>query len=70
MDDRRAGDHAFNERGGTCVKCGMTWNAFWDRDSTRHQRVCTAQKPEPRESMRIPDDDERIDAMNEARSKK
>jgi hypothetical protein len=28
MDDRRAGKHAFNERGGTCDKCGMTWNAF------------------------------------------
>lgn len=29
MDERRSGSHAFSQRGGTCVKCGMTGNAFW-----------------------------------------
>ena len=58
MDDRRAGNHSFNERGGTCGRCGMTWNAFWDRDSKQYQRACSEQKTEPRERMDIPDDDE------------
>ena len=40
---RRAGNHDFNEPGRTCAKCGMTWNAFSDKD-----RRCTGQKSEAR----------------------
>lgn len=58
MDDRRAGNHAFNQRGGSCSKCGITWNAYWDRDSKQYQRACAAQKSEPREPVSILEDDE------------
>jgi hypothetical protein len=44
-DDRRAENHAFNERGGTCVKCGMTWNAYRDRDSPLARQMRTGKKP-------------------------
>ncbi len=33
MADLQAGGHDFNEAGGRCQKCDMTWAAFWDRDS-------------------------------------
>lgn len=58
MDERRAGNHAFNERGGARLKCGMTRNAYWDRNSKQFQHTCTGQKPEQREGISIPDDDE------------
>jgi hypothetical protein len=48
---RRAGNHDFNEPGGTCAKCGITWNAFSDKDSKDYHRRCTGQKPEAREAM-------------------
>jgi ribosomal protein L37E len=53
VDDRRAGNHAFNERGGRCEKCGITWSAYWDADSPRHRG--SGRKPEPRERMVIED---------------
>lgn len=56
MDDWRAGNHAFNERGGMCVKCGMSWNAFWDKDSPQHHKLCTGNMPEQQERMSIDDE--------------
>jgi hypothetical protein len=50
---RDAGNHAFNEIGGTCVKCGTTWAAFTDTDSKVYQRACPGQKPEMRERLPI-----------------
>jgi hypothetical protein len=50
--DKNIGGHAFPERGGTCLRCGMTWAKFSDNGQPR----CTGQKPEKREPMRIEED--------------
>lgn len=52
-DDRRAGNHAFDERGGTCRKCGLTWPKYWDKDSPDYHRPCPGQQSETRNSMPI-----------------
>jgi len=48
---KRAGNHDFDELDGACAKCGMTWNAFSDKDGKDYHRRCTGQKPEAREAM-------------------
>jgi hypothetical protein len=52
--DHNIGGHAFTERGGTCLRCGMTWAKFMD---TNHPR-CMGQKPEQRRSIPIEDYDD------------
>jgi len=49
--DKNIGGHAFPERGGTCVRCEMTWAKFLDSGQPR----CTGQKPEKREPLPIED---------------
>jgi hypothetical protein len=33
--DKNIGGYAFPERGGTCLKCGMTWAKFTDNGQPR-----------------------------------
>ena len=47
--DKNIAGHAFPERGGTCLKCGMTWVKFMDNGQPR----CVERKPEKREPMPI-----------------
>jgi len=53
--NKNIGGHAFPERGGTCLRCGMTWAKFTDSE----QPQCTGRKPESRDAMPI-DEDEKI----------
>jgi hypothetical protein len=53
--DKNIGGHAFPERGGTCVKCGMYYNNYEDKDSKDYLRPCTGRKLEKRERTEIPD---------------
>jgi hypothetical protein len=46
------GAHAFTERGGRCLRCGMTWAFYCDNGEPR----CSGQRPEPDQSMQIEDD--------------
>ena len=50
--DKNIGGHAFPERGGTCVHCGMTWARFSDSG----EPPCTGRRPPQREPIKIPDD--------------
>jgi hypothetical protein len=52
--DQNIGGHAFTERGGICLRCGMTWIDFMDSKQPR----CTGQKPERPRSIPIEDDDD------------
>jgi hypothetical protein len=47
--DKNIGGHAFPERGGTCLRCEMTWTKFMDSGKPQ----CTGRKPEKRERMAI-----------------
>jgi hypothetical protein len=51
--DKNVGGHAFPERGGTCVRCGMAWERFMDGGKPR----CAGVKPKAREPMRIEEDE-------------
>lgn len=51
--NRNAGNHRFTDLGGKCVKCGMTWNAYDDKDSRDYRRSCPGGKQEALKPMRI-----------------
>jgi hypothetical protein len=50
--DKNIGGHAFPERGGTCLRCEMTWAKFSDSGQPR----CTGRKPEKPERLPIEDE--------------
>jgi hypothetical protein len=49
--DNNIGGQAFTERGGRCLRCGMTWAKFMDSNHPH----CTGQKPEQPRS--VPNED-------------
>jgi len=55
--DHNVGGHAFTERGGKCLKCGITWSNYTDTDNKAYHRACPGSGPEARERLAIRDDE-------------